>query len=573
MTLVCHDAAMSFRLLLSALLLAGAAWAGPDDDFVEIYQLIQTTDAARESGRFPEAREGYLEAQKRLQELKRGYPTWNERVIAYRLRYVSEKLALLPAPAPATSPAPSQPAVATNGPPVVVEGEVVNQLRSLHSEIGQLRGEKQRLEARLREALTAQPAPVDPRELQAAVQRITQLQATNQFLSERLELQQAERKNLVDQVLVEEAQRALQAANAQLAAQTDKTLELERLRHSATEELQRLRGGDLQRLESENSALKSQVGELAAATDRGEQIANLAERVARLQTGLDAAQQENETLVAARATLEQDLEALRARQTEEGLVRVRQLETDLAFARAEGERQGARAVQLEERLLREQVQRGTLERDNQSLSNRVAELTARVEDFEAAKRQLAAEKEERGELEAQLQAAETQLTAMRAASRPPEGVRDAGAPVAEATASAPPADLVVRLEALESEAARLRDALRQSRARQNELLAAVAESEKSRARWERERQELLRSLQSLQSGPAGKEFAAARKTIGTLESRVQQLEKERDALARKLGELTRRSQTELQVARRFRMGSPREEVVRFRLERPAGKPE
>lgn len=565
---------MSFRRLLSALLLAGAVWAGPDDDFVEIYQLIRTTDAARESGRFPEAREGYLEAQKRLQELERGYPTWNERVIAYRLRYVSEKLALLPAPDPTKPPPPEGPPGVPARPAVEVEGEVVNQLRSLHSEIGQLRGEKQRLEARLREALTAQPAPVDPRELQAAVQRITQLQSTNQFLAERLELQQAERRNLVDRVLVEEARQALQAANAQLAAQSEKTQELERLRHSAAEELQRLRGGDLQRLQSENSALKSQVGELSAATDRGEQIVNLAERVALLQTGLDAARQENEMLVAARATLERDLEVLRARQTEEEQVRVRQLETDLAFARAEGERQGVRAVQLEERLLREQGRRGGLERDNQSLSNRVAELTARVEGFEAVQRQLAAEKEERRELEAQLQAAETQLTALRGASLPASPAADGAAPAAvAATAAAPAADLGVRLEAAEAEAVRLREALRQGRARQNELLAAVAESEKSRARWERERQDLLRSLQSLQGGPAGKEAAAARKTIGTLESRVQQLEKERDALSRRLGELTRKSQTELQVARRFRMGSPREEVVRFRLERPAANPD
>jgi len=563
---------MHVRRLLYALLLAGVVWAGPDDDFVEIYQLIQSTDAARESGRFAEAREGYLRAQKLLQDLKRGHPTWNERVIAYRLRYVSEKLAILPEPDPATPATPDRPAGATPAPTMPVEGEVVNQLRTLHSEIGQLRGEKQLLEAKLREALTAQPAPVDPRELQAAADRITQLQATNRFLTERLEVQQAERRNLVDQVLVEEARKALQAANEQLAVQTDKVVELERLRHSANEELQRLRSGDLQRLESENNALKSQVGELAASTDRGEQIANLAERVARLQTGLDAAQKENETLLAARATLERDLEDLRARQTEESLVRVRQLETDLAFARAEGERQGVRAVQLETRLQQEQGLRGVLERDNRSLSNRVAELTARGEDFDAVQRQLAAEREEREELEAQLQAADARLAALRTSSRPADGTVGSEVPAAAPGDPAAPPDAAARLEPLEAEAARLREALRQSRTRQNELLAAVAESEKSKARWERERQELLQSLKSLQGGPAARELATARKTIGTLESRVQRLEQERDALARRLGQLTRKSQNELQVARRLRMGSPREEAVRFRLERAPVRP-
>jgi len=576
---LCHVAGMPSRRLLLSLLLACAVWAGPDDDFVEIYQLIQTTDAARAAGRVAEARDGYVRAQKLLHDLKRSYPAWNERVIAYRLRYISEKLELLPAPDPAAPNAASATNAVAGGPaPAAPEGEVLNQLRSLHSEIGQLRGEKQRLEARLREALTAQPAPVDPRELQTAVERITQLQATNRFLAEQIEIQQAERQNLVDRVMVEEAERALKAASEQLATQAEKTVELERLRHSANEELQRLRGGDLQRLESENNALKSQVGELTAATDRGEQIANLAERVALLQTGLDAARRQSEGLLAERGKLERDLEDLRTRQTEESLVRVKQLETDLAFAKAEGERQGTRAAQLEERLQREQGLRSSLERDNHTLSNRVAELTARVDDLEAAKRQLTAEREERQELEAQLKVAETQLTALRTPAAPgASGLDDtsnaSATPSSNDASPPPPPVLAVQLETLESETARLREALRQSRSRQNELLDAVAESEKSRARWERERQDLLRSLQTVQAGPAAQQLAAAQRTIGTLETRIQRLEKERDAMARKLSDLTRKSRTDLQVSRRLRMGSPREEAMRFRMERGGGKSE
>ena len=128
---------------------------------------------------------------------------------------------------------------------------------------------------------------MDPRELQAAVDRITQLQATNRALSDRLESQQAERRNLVEKVLVDEAQEALRAANQQLATQSEKTIELERLRNRAEAELKRLRAGEVNQLQTENEALKSQVTELAAGTDRGQQIAHLAERVAKLQSRLD----------------------------------------------------------------------------------------------------------------------------------------------------------------------------------------------------------------------------------------------------------------------------------------------
>ena len=537
--------------LLIAVFLTGVLWAGPDDDFVEIYQLIQQTDAQRENGRFTEARAGYERAKTLLLALKKGYPEWNERVIAYRLRYVAEKLAVLPAADPAAPPG-STPGAAAEAVP---EGEVLTQFRNLHGEITQLRGEKQRLEAKLREALTAQPAPVDPKELQAAVERITQLQSTNRALSEKLEAQQAERRNLVEKVLVDEAQQALQAANQQLAAQAEKTIELEGLRNRAEAELKRLQSGEISQLLTQNQALKSQVNELASSTDRGEQIANLAERVAKLQTGLQESREQNEVMLADRAKLERQVEDLRARQSEESLVRTRQLETDLALARAEGERQSVRAIQLEDRLKREQGVRGTLELDNRSLSNRVAELTGKVEDLQSAAIQLQAEKEERLELEAQLKAAEQQLAAV-----PITGPANTLSPAADPV-------LTARAQALEIEAVRLRDALREGRTRQNELLALVAESEKSRARWERERQELLASLTALQKSPAQQQLVRATASIGTLEERVRRLEKERDTLARRLDEATRKSRAELQQVRKNRMGTPREEAARFRLER------
>lgn len=539
--------------LLVAFLMAGVLRAGLDDDFVEVYQLIQQTEAQRQAGRLEEARTGYEQARTMLQALKKSHPEWNERVIAYRLRYVDEKLAILPeaktgaAPKPADKPAPP--------PAELPEGEVLTQFRNLHGEITLLRGEKQRLEAKLREALTAQPAPVDPREMQAAVERITRLQSTNQVLTARIETQQAERRNLVDKVLMEEAQEALQSANRQLAAQSEKSVELERLRNQAEAQLKRLQSDGMKQLQSENQSLKSQVTELSSETDRGAQVANLAERIARLQSGLEESQEQNKVLLADRKKLEQELGDLRARQSEESLVRTRQLETDLAFARAEGERQSVRAGELEASLKREQDVVGTLVLDNQSLSNRVVQLAGKAEDLRSAQIQLQAEKVERTELEAQLKAAEQQLAAARVPGT-----------AGSVSTAADPAE-AGRTQVLETEAVRLREALRDSRMRQNELLVLVAESEKLQARWARERQELLDALGELQRSPTQQQLARATQSIGALEERIRRLEKERDTLAGRLDAATQDSRAGLQVVRKNRMGTPREEAARFRLER------
>ena len=68
---------------------------GADDAFIRIYNLIQQADAHRETGQWSAARETYTEAKAGLEVLQRNYPTWNERVVAYRIRYVGERLKTL----------------------------------------------------------------------------------------------------------------------------------------------------------------------------------------------------------------------------------------------------------------------------------------------------------------------------------------------------------------------------------------------------------------------------------------------------------------------------------------------
>ena len=553
--------------MLLAVALVSRLLAGPDDDFVAAYQLIQQTDAERERGETSRAREGYLKAQQMLQALKRSYPQWNDRVVAYRLRYVAEKLDTLPSVAeataakgPGTNAAPSEPAA-------VPANEVLTQFNTLNQEISLLRGEKQRLEARLREALTAQPAPVDPQELKRAVDRITQLQSTNQALVTRLESQERERSGLVDKVLLVEAQQALAAAKKESASQRDKTADLERQRNQADAELKRLRDGEVKTLKTENTALKGQVDALKSDTERGQQIASLAKRLEVLQAKYDEASKANQTLQVDHDRLERQLQDLKARQSEEGILKVKQLETALVLAKAEADRHATTAAKLESQLSAEVVKRTQSEGENQELTRRVAALTEQVSGIQRLQTQLEAEREERGELERQLKAAEARLAVAQAAVAPPTPPASpkANATVAApAVASVPDPALLAQVQELSTETSRLRDALKESRARQVELASLVSDAKAAVGRLEAEKKAMLKTLDGLKSTPAERKLAKSERTVRSLQERVQDLERDKAQLMKRLETASDRSRNAIQLVRRHRLGIPKDDAQMFR---------
>jgi len=483
-------------------------------------------------------------------------------VVAYRLRYVAEKLEALPAADAAGTPTGS--ASSTNSPAVAAApaNEVIAQFNALNEEIGSLRGEKQRLEARLREALTAQPAPVDPQELKRAVDRITQLQSTNQALVTRLEAQERERSGLVDKVLLVEAQQALAAAKKESAAQRDKTADLERLRNQADAELKRLREGEVKALKTENTALKGQVDALKSDTERGQQIAALAKRLEVLQAKYDEASKANQTLQVDHDRLERQLQDLKARQSEEGIVKVKQLETALVLAKAEAERHSTTAAKLESQLSAEVVKRTQTEGENQELTRRVAALTEQVSGVQRLQTQLEAEREERGELERQLKAAEAKLTAAQAAVAPP-------VPASPKTAAAVPAAvpdpaLLAQIQELSVETSRLRDALKESRARQVELASLVSDAKAAVGKLEAEKREMLKTLDGLKSKPAERQLSKAERTVRSLQERVQNLERDKVQLMKRLETASDRSRNAIQLVRRHRLGIPKDDAQMFR---------
>jgi chromosome segregation ATPase len=569
--------------------------AGADDLFIAIYNLIQQADTQVDSGNSSAAVTAYSKAQEDLKLLNRQYPSWNERVVNYRLRYVAERLATLKAAGASAATPKTNLATATSTPKTVQPGdasnalapagEVIEQFNALNEQIQRLATEKNLLEAKLREALSAQPAPVDPRQLQEAVERITSLQQTNKVLLLKLDEQEKERKNLVEKVVIEEAQRALNEANRQLLEQRLAASAMEKAKTETEAQLRQLQDGPLKKLEGENSALKEQVTQLRADTEKGRQVAELAGKLGRLQTQLDEYKAQNEKLLADKTALEKHLGDANLRKAEESIVRVAKLETDLALAQADAIRNSQKAESLAAALSEAKASSDQLENQNRSLEDRVASLTKEnTSASNTVKRlqdALAEEQMERSQLEQTLRQTERQLASLKPSeNRTPIPRTEGGPNAVRPPVPVPDPETLQRIAQLETEAKSLRIAVRDSREREGDVKNLLAEEQTLRVQLQREKLELEKRLITLQAIVATNTATATAKTVAarsaplpvmspsaqvtaSLEKRVRELERQRDELQQRLTAVGVRMDNR-NSPMRLRITTPREQAAEFR---------
>jgi hypothetical protein len=92
-------------LMILALLVAPTLQAAEDADtqFLKIFSMIDQADLLNSSGKGTQAAAKYREAHRALLELKRHHPIWKPKVVAYRLKYVEEKITALSKPPPAAA--------------------------------------------------------------------------------------------------------------------------------------------------------------------------------------------------------------------------------------------------------------------------------------------------------------------------------------------------------------------------------------------------------------------------------------------------------------------------------------
>jgi len=327
-----------FLLCLIFLLAAGEPVVfgqTPDDEYLRIYTVMQSADTLEGSGQQASALARYQEARAALQGFQKIYPDWNPKVVTYRLNYLTAKVGInatnapvaVAKPAPTPTPAPSTP------PPITAEAaaELHRQVAALQQNLRQLQDDKVLLEAKLREALAAQPAAVDPRELARAREQIKELQRENELLKTPAP---SAAVGANDKAL-EEARKAMAETNRKLETQSELVGTLASERATLQEQLKALSASPAgaEALRAENEILKKQLADskTSAAKD-----AEATRQLAEAQTRITALQSDTEVLRLEKIALENRVKNLVAQQSTSPLVvaapadlaRIKTLETE-----------------------------------------------------------------------------------------------------------------------------------------------------------------------------------------------------------------------------------------------------
>lgn len=214
-------------------LAAARAQSGPDEQYVAIFSQIEQADALADGGQPLQARAEYQSALVDLQKFAGIYPAWSSNIVTFREQYLADKIAAM---ATLISPAPlaavtNRPTLATgslaNSPPAPLpaptpapDARLTQQLADLQAQVQNLQAGNASLELKLREALAAQPAAIDPRALAAAQEQVRSLMKENDLLRVRLAAPGGTSPSasvLVESNALVQAQRSLAEEGKQLA--------------------------------------------------------------------------------------------------------------------------------------------------------------------------------------------------------------------------------------------------------------------------------------------------------------------------------------------------------------------
>jgi len=330
-------------VILTCLLPVAHAQEDADDQYLLIHGLMEQGDALASQGALAAAGTAYADALAQLRNFQKLFPNWHPDIIRFRLEDLAQKAAVFKSPpVPVTAPVKAKTPVApaaedtSNRPPVVA---------NLQAQLQSVVAENASLQARLREALAAQPATADPGELAAAREQIRSLMKENDLLKASHAAPKkpvAANTNELAQALQQKADYAQKfstalaraetlaaenaalrknlsaATNAESAALHRLRGENEKLRDQTTALLAAAASApDAKKISAELKAARSQIADLqAAVTDAQKKLRDLTQTRDELQTKLDTANRkksDRSTTAAELTALRDEVKVLRAR--------------------------------------------------------------------------------------------------------------------------------------------------------------------------------------------------------------------------------------------------------------------
>lgn len=170
-----------FWLLCAACLVLAspsAKAAAADELYVRIFNTILQADDLRDTGKGKAALEKYLFAKDELANFQAGYKTYQQPLVAFRVKYLNDNIQKLSVQFPGTTaPAPVIPPSqqADDAGSAKLTG-MEKQLRDLNNELVKTRSERTDYQQKLKEALAARPKDTDPAEMVKAQQKARDLQ-------------------------------------------------------------------------------------------------------------------------------------------------------------------------------------------------------------------------------------------------------------------------------------------------------------------------------------------------------------------------------------------------------------
>ena len=286
-------------LLLLALLATAQAQQLADEKYIGIYNLIQEADTLVSAGHPSDALAVFETAQEQLQRLQKQFPNWSPNVVNYRLTDLAQKITAINRQIPApevTAPAAGKPSENASTPAAPAE-TLQSQLQAAQEVIANL-------QAKLKEALTAQPAMVDATELTRAQEQIRWLMKENELL--KVTRAPAQKAVVADTNALAKVRQELAAAtmkySAELALAAKLAAENEKL-HASLAAATATNAETLAGLNRENAKLKDRITALQVAPKNARapspspaELADARSQIATLKAAAATSAQEKESL-------------------------------------------------------------------------------------------------------------------------------------------------------------------------------------------------------------------------------------------------------------------------------------
>lgn len=259
---------------LLSLAFAFSAGAAPQNElYVTFYQMIQQADTLLGKNQEKAAVELYRSARAGLEKLKSDNPEWNKGIVDFRLGYIGEKLGPLDSKYPVGKPAPKPaPKPGPKAPPPAVQ----TQLTAINDDLIRERMKSASLSAKLKEALAARPAAVDPAELAKAEKALAEAREQAAALNARVAELEKAGKDMIDAKEARQLKKTMEDRDRELGKRQKELNAAMADNAKLIEELETLEKKELPSVRSENTALKRQVSDLsrkAGDTDKAEKAA------------------------------------------------------------------------------------------------------------------------------------------------------------------------------------------------------------------------------------------------------------------------------------------------------------